>query len=216
MLLHISGVGGTVRQCNAEDNDVKGCTTQDISLPADKNRKIESPSGQNMLCSCFEDLCNNSPWLEWTKPTIRRPTTHRPTTRRPTTRRLITRRPTTRRSLTRKQAVVTELISEDDSRLTTESKLAAVTTESLHPTHVTLYSSDTINDSKGVPLPIDPEGISLTEKSMPTGRMGANILPANYNDHSTDKIQSNGVKTLNDDMVFLILLTLLIYIFWSS
>ena len=202
MLLHISGVGGTVRQCNAEDNDVKGCTTQDISLPADKNRKIESPSGQNRLCSCFEDLCNNSPWLEWTKPTKRGPTTRRPTTH----------RPTTRSPTTRKQAVVTRLISEDDSRSTTKTKQAAITTESLHPIHVTLHSSAPIIDSKGVPL---PKGVSLTEKSMSTQSID-HTLPAGYSDHSTDKIQSNGFKALNGDMVFVTLglLTLLIYIFW--
>ena len=188
----ISGVSGTIRQCNAKGNDVNRCKTQDISLAAGGNKKVHSPSGQNKLCICYEDLCNNSPWLEWAKPTVRRRTTHRPTTRR-----LTTRRPTTHKPTTRKQAVVT--------------------TESLHHTDghdVTWYSSDTLTDFEGVPLPTDSQRVSLTEKSMPTGSMGAHILPANYNAHYTDKIQSNGVKKLNDDMVFLILLTLLIYIFW--
>ena len=41
-----------------------------------------------------------------------------------------------------------------------------------------------------------------------------NTLPVNYNDHSTDKIQSDGVKALNDDIMFVTLLTLLINVFW--
>ena len=52
-------------------------------LPAGVNRKLESPFGQNEWCTCYKDLCNNSSWLEWTKPTRRGPTTHIPTTREP-------------------------------------------------------------------------------------------------------------------------------------
>ena len=76
----ISGVSGTVRQCNKEGNGAKRCATQSLAFPAGENRKIESPSGQNEVCICYEDLCNNSPWLDWTKPTSRH-TTHRPATR---------------------------------------------------------------------------------------------------------------------------------------
>ena len=186
----ISDVSGTIRQCHTDETDVSRCTTQGISLPARGNKKVESQYGQNKVCNCFGDLCNNSPWLEWSKPTTRRRTTRRHTTQRP---------------ITRKQAVVT--------------------TESLHPTNqhdVTWYSSDTPTDpegvplptdSDGVPLPTDSEGVPLIEKSMSTQSMD-HTLPAGYNDHSTDKIQSNGVKALNDDMVFVTLLTLLLYIFW--
>ena len=106
---------------------------------------------------------------------------------------------------------------------------AVVTTESLHPTDqhdVTWYSSDTPTDSEGVPLPTDSEGIPLPtdsegaplpndsegvpmiEKGMLTQSMGDHILP-----HTTDKIQCNGVQTLNDDMFFATSLTLLISIF---
>ena len=41
--------------------------------------------------------------------------------------------------------------------------------------------------------------------------MEDHILP-----HSTDKIQSNGVKALNDDMLVVTLLTLIIYIFCKA
>ena len=130
-------------------------------MDAGKDRTIESPSGKNKLCSCDEDLCNNSTTSrEWTQPT--------------------TRRPTTRRRTTRKQAVGTTLL----------------------PLPI---------DSEGVPLPTDSEGVPLIEKkSASTKSMEDHIPPAN----STDKIQSNGVKALNDDVVFATLLTLLFYIFW--
>ena len=120
-------------------------------MDAGKGRTIKSPSGQNKLCSCDEDLCNNSTTSrEWTQPTARTLTTRRPTTR--------------------KQAVGTTLLS----------------------------------------LPTDSEGVPLIEKSASTKSMEDHIPPAN----STDKIQSNGVKSLNDDVVFVTLLTLLLYIFW--
>ena len=164
----ISGVSGTVRQCDPEGNYIIGCKTKSFELDTGGDRRIISYSGQNSFCPCSDDLCNKSPWLEWTKPT--------------------TRRPTTRRSTTLRQAVVTRLISEDDSRSTTGS----------------LHITDQ-ND-------IDSEGVPLMEKSMSTQSMDHTLL-ASYNDHSTDKIQSNGVKALNDDIVFVTLLTLLIIIF---
>ena len=78
-------------------------------------------------------------------------------------------------------------------------------------------------DPEGIPLPTEPEGVSLPtdsvgvsliEKSMSTRSMEENTLPTSYNDHSTDKIQSNGVNVLYYDMVFVTLLTLIINIFW--
>ena len=129
-------------------------------MDAGKGRTIISPSGQNKLCSCDEDLCNNSTTSrEWTQPTTRTHTTRRPTTR--------------------KQAVGTRLISP--------------------PT-----------DSQMVPLPTDSEGVPLIEKSASTKSMGDHIPHAN----STDKFQSNGVKALNDEVVFATLLTILFYTFW--
>ena len=142
----IAGVSETVRQCNPEGNDVYECGGHDFIMTWGEAGEIESIAGQNRLCSCFDELCNKSPWLE--KPTMRRPTTRKP-------------------------AVATDLITEDDSRFTTES---------LHE-------------------------ISVMERIMSTQSMD-HTLPAGYNDHSTDKIQSNGVKALNDDTVFVTLLTL--------
>ena len=63
-------------------------------------------------------------------------------------------------------------------------------------------------DSEGVSLPTDSERVPLIEKSMSTQSMD-HTLPASYNDHSTDKIQSNGVKALNGDVMFATLLTLI-------
>ena len=143
------------------------------------NRTIEVPSGHSELCSCYEDLCNNSPWLEWTKPTKRKTTTRRHSTRRPTTG-----RPTPRKQT-------------DSEEVSLPSDPEGV----LMPT-----------DSEKLSLPSDSEGVSPTEKSMLTQSMN-HTLPDNYNDNSTDKIQSNGVKALNVNMVFATLLTLLIYIF---
>ena len=187
----ISDVSGTVRQCNTErHHGVKRCTTQNLLMPGSENRKIKSPSGQNEHCICYEKRCNNSPWFEWNKPTARRPTTHRPTTRRPTT---------------HEQAVVT-----------------TVSLQLTDQQDVTWNSSDTPTDSKGIPLPTDSEGASLPtdsdevpqmEESMSTQIMEGDTLPVNYNDHSTDKIQSNGVKALSDDMVLATSLILSIYIF---
>ena len=113
-----------------------------------ENGNIESPSGQNKVCICYEDLCNNSPWLEWSKPTRRGPTTHRPATRKP----------------------------------------AVVTTENVHLTDQDgiLYSTDTPTDSERAPRPTD------------------------------SKSQSNGVKALNDDMLFVTILTIIIYIFCKA
>ena len=151
----ISDVSGTVRQCNLKQHDVNMCKTENLAMDAGKGRTIESPSGKNKLCSCDEDLCNNSTtWREWDQPT-------------------------TRRRTTRKQAVGTTLL----------------------PLPI---------DSEGVPLPTDSEGVPLLEKSASTKSMEDHIPPAN----STDKIQSNGVKALNNDVVFATLLTLLFYIFW--
>ena len=156
----ISDVSGTVRQCSRTEDDVNGCETENLSMDAGKGRTIKSPSGQNKLCSCDEDLCNNSTTSrEWTQPATRILTTRRPTTR--------------------EQAVGTRLIS--------------------LPT-----------DSEGVPLPTDSEGVPLIEKSASTKNMEDHIPPAT----STDKIQSNGVKALNDDVVFATLLTLLFYTSW--
>ena len=142
-VLLISDVSGTIRACNPEKINANGCKTQLMEITVDeKKTKIETQSGQNWMCSCLEDLCNNSPtWLDKTKPTT------------------------------------------------------------LHQTQqhdVAWYSSDT---------PIDSQ-------SMSTQSMRENTLPVNYNDHSTDKIQSNGVKALNDVIMFVTLLTLLINIFW--
>ena len=114
----------------------------------EKKKKIETQPGRNWMCSCSEDLCNNSPtWLEKTEPT---------------------------------------------------------TLSQTHQHDVTRYSSDT---------PIDSEGVPLIEKSMSTQSMEENTLPVNYNDHSTDKIKSNGGKALNDDIMFVTLLTLSINFF---
>ena len=204
-ILIISGVSGTMRGCNPDEFNANGCKTQHIVLDAGGNREIELPYGQNRLCSCLGYLCNNSPWLKKTKqPTI----IGRPTS---------------------------PSIREDASR---------ATTEGLHQTHqrdVTWYSRDRHTDSGGIPLPTEPEliplptepegtplptepegvslptdsvGVSLMEKSMSTRSMEENTLPTSYNDHSTDKIQSNGVNVLYYDMVFVTLLTLLINIFW--
>ena len=69
-------------------------------------------------------------------------------------------------------------------------------------------------DSEGVPLPTDSEGVPLIQKSMSTKNMEDHVPPVTYNDNSTDKIQSNGVKALNNDVVFATILTLLFYVFW--
>ena len=53
----------------------------------------------------------------------------------------------------------------------------------------------------------------FTTEGMSTKSMD-HTLPVSYNLHSTDKIQSNGVKAFNGDMVFATILTLSIYIFW--
>ena len=70
-------------------------------------------------------------------------------------------------------------------------------------------------NSEGIPLPTDSEGVPLVEEGMSTQSMD-HTLPSSYNDHSTDKIQSKGVKALNDDIMFATLLTLEIYILWSD
>ena len=147
-VLLISDVSGTMRDCNPEGINANGCKTQLMDITVGKKKsKIVTQSGQNWMCSCVEDFCNNSPtWLEKTKPLYQ--------------------------------------TQQHD---------------------VTWYSSDT---------PIDSEGVLLIEKSMSTQSIRENTLPVNYNDHSTDKIQSNGVKALNDDIMFVTLLTLLINIFW--
>ena len=59
----------------------------------------------------------------------------------------------------------------------------------------------------------DSEGVPLIEKSMPTQSMENHTFTVSYNDNSTDKIQYNGVKALNDGMMLATLLTLLFNIF---
>ena len=177
-------------------------------MPASANGKIESPSGQNEYCICYEDRCNNSPWLEWAKPITRRPTTPRPTTRRPTT---------------PEQAVVTTVslhltdqhdVTRYSSDTPTDSEGVPLPTDSEEiPLPTDSEGVPLPTDSEGVPLPTDSEGVHLIEKSMSTQRMEDQTLPVNYNENSTDKIQYNGVKALNDDLVFATSLTLLVYIF---
>ena len=139
-----------MRDCSPEEINANECKTQSLEINAGGQKsKIETHHGQNWMCSCLEDLCNNSPtWLEKTKPT---------------------------------------------------------TLSQTHQHDVTRYSSDT---------PIDSQVVPLMEKSMSTQSMEENSLPLNYNDHSTDKIKSNGVNALNDDIMFVTLLTLLFNFFW--
>ena len=71
----ISGVAGTLRRCNAAEINADGCKTEYIEIETQASvAKIEIPSGQNWLCSCLEDYCNNSPWPEMIKPRTRRST----------------------------------------------------------------------------------------------------------------------------------------------
>ena len=64
-----------MRDCNPEKINANGCKTQLMVITGgEKRSKIETQSGQNWMCSCLEDLCNNSPtWLDKTKPTPQRP-----------------------------------------------------------------------------------------------------------------------------------------------
>ena len=179
----ISGVSGTVRQCDPGENDVNKCESPDFDLKAVGNRKIYILSGRNIFCSCLDNLCNKSPWLEWAKPTTRRSTTE-------------SLQPTDQHD-----------VAWYNPDIQTDSEEMPLSTDSEGV-------AQPIN-SEGIPLPTDSEGVPLVEEGMSTQSMD-HTLPAGYNDHSTDKIQSNGIKALNDDMVFATLLTLEIYILWSD
>ena len=208
-----------MRECNLDEFNANGCRTQDIVLDAGENKNIDSPSGQNMVCSCLEDLCNKSPWYVNTIPTTRRPSS-----------------PAISEDDSRADREGLHQTNQHDvtwysPETHTDSKGVPLPTDPegvLLPTDSEEFPLPTDSeggplpaDSEGVPLPTDSEGVSLPddsdgvpliEKSMSTQSMD-HTLPAGYNDHSTDKIPSNGVKALNDDMVFATLLTLLNFIF---